>query len=52
MHTGHQEFVFASVLHNAFAACSGFFLIHVVIGIDFGVILLQCIAVHQIANHE
>ena len=50
MHAGHQEFVVAGVLHNALAALGGFRLVHVVVGIDFGVVLLQGVTVHQVAD--
>ena len=52
MHAGHQEFVVAGVLHNALAALGGFRLVHVVIGIDFGVVLLQGVTVHQVADDK
>ena len=50
MHAGHQELVVAGVLHDALAALGGFRLVHVVVGIDFGVVLLQCVTVHQITD--
>ena len=50
MHAGHQELVVAGVLHNALAALGGFRLVHVVVGVDFGVVLLQGVTVHQVAN--
>ena len=50
MHAGHQEFVVACVLHDALAALGGFRLVHVVVGIDFRMVLLQGVAVHQITD--
>ena len=52
MHAGHQEFVVACVLHDALAAFGGFRLVHVVVGIDFGVVLLQGVTVHQITDDK
>ena len=52
MHACHQELVIASVLHNAFAACSRFRLVHVLIRIDFGIVLLQSIAMHQVSDYK
>ena len=50
MHAGHQEFVVACVLHDAPPALGGFRLVHVVVGVDFGVVLLQGVTVHQVAD--
>ena len=50
MHAGHQELVVAGVLHDALAAFGGFRLVHVVVGIDFGMVLLQGVTVHQVAD--
>ena len=50
MHASHQELVVAGVLHDALAALGGFRLVHVVVGIDFGVVLLQGVTVHQITD--
>ena len=50
MHAGHQELVVACVLHDALAALGGFRLVHVVVGVDFGVVLLQGVTVHQVAD--
>ena len=52
MHASHQEFVVAGVLHNALAAFGGFRLVHVVVGIDFGVVFLQGVSVHQVADDK
>ena len=52
MHARHQELVVFRVLHNALAALDGFLLVHIVIGIDFGMVLLQCVTVHQVADDE
>ena len=52
MHAGHQELVVAGVLHDALAALGGFRLVHVVVGIDFGMVLLQGVTVHQIADDK
>lgn len=50
MHAGHQELVAAGVLHDALAALGGFRLVHVVVGVDFGMVLLQRVTVHQVAD--
>lgn len=50
MHAGHQELVVAGVLHDAPPALGGFRLVHVVVGVDFGVVLLQGVTVHQVAD--
>ena len=52
MHACHQELVVAGVLHDALAALGGFRLVHVVVGIDFGVVLLQGVTVHQITDDK
>lgn len=52
VHAGHQELVVAGVLHNALAALGGFRLVHVVVGVDFGVVLLQGVTVHQITDDK
>ena len=52
MHSGHQEFVVAGILHDALAACDRFFLVHVVVRVDFRMVLLQCVTVHQVADDE
>lgn len=52
MHAGHQELVVAGVLRDALAALGGFRLVHVVVGIDFGVVLLQGVTVHQVADDK
>lgn len=52
MHSRHEEFVVAGVLQDAFAAFDGFFLVHVVVRIDFGMVFLQCVTVHQVADYE
>ena len=52
MHAGHQEFVVACVLHDALAALGGFRLVHVVVGVDFGVVLLQGVTVHQVSDDK
>ena len=52
MHAGHQELVVACVLHDALAALGRFRLVHVIVGIDFGVVLLQCVTVHEVADDK
>ena len=52
MHACHQQFFVAGVLHNAFATFDGFFFVHVVVGIEFGMVLLQGVTVHQVSDNE
>ena len=52
MHACHQELVVAGVLHDALAALGGFRLVHVVVGIDFGVVLLQGVTMHEVADDK
>lgn len=52
MHACHHEFVVAGVLQNALTAFGGFRLVHVVVGIDFGVVFLQGVTVHQVADDK
>ena len=52
MHAGHQELVVAGVLQNALTAFGGFRLVHVVVGIDFGMVLLQGVTEHQITDNK
>ena len=52
MHAGHQELVVACVLHDALAALGGFRLVHVVVGIDFGMVFLQGVSVRQVADDK
>ena len=52
MHACHQELVVAGVLHDALAALGGFRLVHVVVGIDFGMVLLQRITMHQVTDDK
>ncbi len=52
MHAGHQELVVAGVLHDVLAALGGFRLVHVVVGIDFGMVLLQGVTVHQVSDDK
>ena len=52
MHAGHQELVVAGVLHNALAAFGSLRLVHIVVGTDFGMVLLQGITVHQVTDYE
>ena len=52
MHACHQQFLVAGVLHNALAAFDGFFFVHVVVGIDFGMVFLQCVTMHQVSDNE
>ena len=52
MHACHQEFVDAGVLHDAHAALGRFRLVHVVVGIDFGMALLQGVTVQKVSDDK
>ena len=52
MHTGHGQVVLLGVSKNTLAGFDGFFLVHVVVGIDFRMVNLEGVSVHQIANDQ
>lgn len=52
VHASHGQVVLFRVIHQALSAFGGFRLVHVVVGIDFGVVILQCVTVHQVAHDK